>query len=242
MLAGYDHLLRAASRLAWDDAAIDLRADAAAWPRLAGEQRATIRRLLAGFVVAESAVAEQLAPFEAAASDPQLRACFAAQAEDERRHARFFTRAAAEIAGIDSAWGARTLAGADVCALFERELADAALELATGIGDLSAAVSLYHLVLEGVAFHAGQQALLDVITQTGGALPGLQAGVTHVQADERWHVGLGVYCLQTAGAPTADLTASARRAAACWGVEVDVEAVLAVHRRRVALLGARAIL
>lgn len=236
MLAGYDHLLRAARRLAWDEASIDLRPDAAAWPRLAAAPREQIRRLVAGFVVAEAAVAEHLAPFEAAAADAELAACFAAQAADERRHARFFARAAREVCAIGDLPAAQALAGPGVRELFERELPARAGALATGTVGLDGAVSLYHLVLEGVAFHTGQHALLALLDEAG-TLPGLREGVARVQGDERWHVGLGVRCLQDLGAPPAPgLDALAARAAACWAVDVDAEHALAVHRRRLGVL------
>lgn len=239
MLAGYDHLLRAARRLQWDDAAIDLRADAATWPSLPRELRSPILHLIAGFVVAEQAVAEHLAPFEAAAlgDHPDLAACFAAQAADERRHARFFARAGREVCGIPDAEIAGDLAGAELTSLFHDELPARAHELAArGPGCLADAVALYHLVLEGIAFSAAQDALLALLDRSAG-LPGLRDGVARVQGDERWHVGLGVRCLQDASLPpAAELEGLAARAAACWPAAVDAGAALAVHRRRLGVL------
>lgn len=237
MLAGYDHLLRAAARLRWDEAAIDLGVDAAAWPAVAPALRDRIAALVAGFLVAEAAVAEHLAPFEeAAAGDLALAACFAAQADDERRHARFFARAGAEVCGVPDRAAARRLAGDGVRALFEHELPARAAALAAGATDLPGAVGLYHLILEGVAFSAAQHALLDLLDEAA-TLPGLREGVARVQGDERWHVGLGVRCLEDAGAPpAAELDALAARAAACWPADVDAGHALAVHRRRLGVL------
>ena len=82
MIAGYEHFLGLASRLQWDDAAIDLGADAAAWPRLAGAERAALLELIAGFCVGEAGVAQWLGPF-AAAAEPAAAACFRAQERDE---------------------------------------------------------------------------------------------------------------------------------------------------------------
>lgn len=233
VLAGYDHLLRAAQRLDWDDAAIDLAPDAAAWPALPALLREPIAALVAGFCVAEDAVAEHLAPFEAAATDPELAACFAAQASDERRHARFFARVARDVCAVEDP---RALAGPDVVALFERELPARAEALAAGTLALEGAVALYHLVLEGIAFHAGQQALLTLLDEAG-TLAGVREGVARVQGDERWHVGLGVRCLQDASLPpAAELEGLAARAAVCWPAAVDAGAALAVHRRRLGVL------
>jgi ribonucleoside-diphosphate reductase beta chain len=123
-----------------------------------------------------------------------------------------------------------------VCALYEEELPARAAALAAGTTGLDGAVGLYHLVLEGVAFHAGQQALLTLLDETA-TLPGVREGVARVQGDERWHVGLGVRCLQDLGRPAADeLDALAARAATCWPAAVDATAALAVHRRRLGVL------
>ena len=239
MLAGYDHLLRAAERSRWDDRELDLQADAAAWPRLARYNRAPLGRLLAGFCVAERAVAEHLEPFEQQADDPGLAACFAAQAEDERRHARFFTRVARDVMGIDPDAGARELAGPGLGELFEQRLPAMARELAGGTRSLAQAVALYHLVLEGVVFHVGQVSALDLLDHCG-TLPGVRDGVARVQADERWHVGLGVRCLQDFGVEAAGVELAltdAEAAARSWGTDAvprhRIAEVVEQHRRRI---------
>ena len=56
VIAGYQHFLRLASRIQWDAEAIDLSADAAAWPV---DDRIT--EYVAGFLVGEEGVAEHLA-------------------------------------------------------------------------------------------------------------------------------------------------------------------------------------
>jgi len=60
------------ARLQWNPAAIDLTADAAAWPELPPERRRRLLTLLAGFCVAEDAVAVQLTPFADAAREAKL--------------------------------------------------------------------------------------------------------------------------------------------------------------------------
>ena len=50
------------------------------------------------------------------------------------------------------------------------------------------AVGVYHMVLEGVVFTAGQLALLELVDDR---LPGLREGTELVLRDERWHVGFG---------------------------------------------------
>jgi ribonucleoside-diphosphate reductase beta chain len=238
MLAGYGHLLRAAERLQWDEAALDLAPDAEAWRRLARYNRTPLQRLLAGFWVAEHAVAEHLEAFEENADDPELAACFAAQADDERRHARFFGRVAREVMGMDPETEAAAHAGQGVMELFERRLPAMARALSSGERPLSEAVTLYHLVLEGVVFHVGQATALTLLDRAG-TLAGTREGVARVQADERWHVGLGVRCLQDTGVDERmlDRTLSeAAIAARAWETDAvdpgQIAHVVEQHRRR----------
>ena len=60
---------RLVARLQWDPAAIDLAPDARESAELPAERRDRLMTLLAGFCVAEDAVAEQLTPFADAARE-----------------------------------------------------------------------------------------------------------------------------------------------------------------------------
>ena len=93
-----------------------------------------------------------------------------------------------------------------------------AAELAAGRTGLADAIGLYHMLLEGVVFEAGQHALLDDLDD--GALPGVRDGVERVERDERWHIGFGLRCLiETRPSPDLfdDLMAQAEDAAEAWG-------------------------
>jgi ribonucleoside-diphosphate reductase beta chain len=225
MLAGYDHLLAAARRLQWDAEAIDLSADHAP-----GDAR--LAELVGGFVVAEQAVAAQLDPWIAAAGDPLARQCFIVQQGDERRHARFFARVAAEVLDLDAARAAAR-APAPIRELFEQTLPATARALAADAATIGEAVGLYHLVIEGIVFSIGQEALLEHARAQG--LAGTAEGVARVQHDERWHVGLGVLHLQRRGAPV-DVGETVRVALSAWGPAIAtpdrVARALAVHTRR----------
>jgi hypothetical protein len=63
---------RTVARLRWDPAAIDLSGDIRAWRGLRAERRRRLTTLLAGFCVAEDAVAEELTPFSGAARKATL--------------------------------------------------------------------------------------------------------------------------------------------------------------------------
>ena len=82
------------ARLQWNPAAIDMTEDVRARPGLAAERRRPLTTLLAGFRVAEDAVAEELTPFaevarkSSMASNESLVAwVFFLQRRDEQRHA-----------------------------------------------------------------------------------------------------------------------------------------------------------
>ncbi len=233
MIAGYEHFRALARRLQWDEADIDLAVDAAAWPRLPAGERARLEALIAGFVIGEEAVAEELGPFAAAPEDPDAAACFRAQERDERRHAAFFARVATEVCRLEPA-ALRERLAPEFLALFEVRLPAVARALAAGEAELGHAVGVYHMVLEGVAFTAGQLALLELLDDR---LPGLRRGTELILRDERWHVGFGTRCLQDAGVEPDEraLVAEAERAAAAWAAATGPEhaaRVIAMLRRR----------
>ncbi|HEX4258799.1 MAG TPA: hypothetical protein VH089_27175, partial [Streptosporangiaceae bacterium] len=83
MINSYDHFVLLAESLQWDETTLDFGPDQAAWPTLGDGERARVLGLIAGFGIAESAVSEHIEPFEAAASNEWMAACFRAQARDE---------------------------------------------------------------------------------------------------------------------------------------------------------------
>ena len=232
---------RAAGRKQWNEAAIDLVPDARAWLELPDERRQRLKTLLAGFCVAEDAVAEQLTPFAAAARRETLASqeslvawTFSLQRRDEARHARLFDRIAAEVLRLpgetpaERRAAAREYATPAILELFEERLPTMAAELAAGQLGLGEGVSLYHMLIEGVVFNAGTAALLDDLAD--GVLPGVREGVQRIERDERWHVGFGVRCLiesQPSQELIDELVAEAGAGAAAWG-----EAVPAAIRER----------
>jgi len=237
------------AKLHWEPTGIDLAADARAWPELPLERRRRLTTLLAGFRVAEDAVAEHLSPFADVAEhvDTMMMWIFFLQRRDEDRHALFFDRVAAEVLQLPGDTPAERRAAARehvppaLLELFEVRLPAAAADLAarrTGILD---GVRLYHMVLEGAVFTAGQRALLDDLED--GALPGIREGVEHVELDERWHVGFGVRCLTEAQDPETLLDhvlARATQAAAAWGDAVPAatrEFAVTLCRRRLSITG-----
>ncbi|MEA2229874.1 MAG: ribonucleoside-diphosphate reductase beta chain, partial [Solirubrobacteraceae bacterium] len=157
---------RVVARLQWDAAAIDLAPDARAWPELPAERRDRLTALLAGFRVAEDAVAEHLAPFGQAANNSLVAWVLFLQRRDEQRHALIFDRIAAEVLELpgdtrdERRDAAREHAPAAVLELFEERLPAMAGELAAGRTGVASGIGLYHMILEGIVLAAGQHALL----------------------------------------------------------------------------------
>ena len=248
MFTRYDSFVILAETLQWDEATIDFAPDKTAWPVLGDTENARILGLIAGFCIAESAVSGHLGSFQAAASDEWVAACFRAQARDEHRHARFFDRVAAEVAAVPGADIAarrdvlRSLVSPELVALFEERLPAAALRLAEDRDGLTAAVGLYHMVLEGVVLLAGQNAMLDTLDRLSVGLPGVRRGVELVLRDERWHIGFGTRLVQGAGLGHDEveaLLALGQAAAGAWGDLVSPDAAekaARIHRTRLRAL------
>jgi len=233
-----------AGRSRWDADEVDLVADAQLWRRLPPDEAEPIAGLLAGFLVGERAVAADISPFHAQAPTDEVAACFALQALDEDRHRRFFERVHTEVlgeAGDTALRRARQRVPGAFVALFEDELGDAAARLAGDAHGLVPAVALYHGLLEGVVFLAGQAELLARL-EDRGLLAGIAEGVRRVQRDERWHVAFGARLLADAHAPfdAEAFAGEGQRALDAWGPLVRREvgdATLAGLRRRLRASG-----
>jgi ribonucleoside-diphosphate reductase beta chain len=183
-VAGYAHFLSLAERARWDERAVDLRGVAAS---------ADLARRVAGFCVAESAVAAELEPIIAGAP-PDAVACLRAQQRDERRHARYFARLAREVIGEEPD-ALRALADPEWVELFEVRLPAIARS-----GVLREAVGLYHMTLEAQVLKG---ALLELVER---GVPGAEL----VLRDERWHIGFGLRLLSDLGVPEREVLASLR--------------------------------
>jgi ribonucleoside-diphosphate reductase beta chain len=167
------------------------------------------------------------------------------QRRDEKRHATFFDRVAAEVLGLGDAEeerhaAARELAPPAIVELFEERLPAMAAEMAEGRIGLSDGMALYHMTLEGMVLSAGQRALLTELADR--ALPGVREGVYHVELDERWHIGFGLRCMIDAR-PSPELVevvlSEAEDAAAAWGDALPAEVremTIPLARRRMAII------
>ena len=249
MITGYQHFVTLADSIQWDETAIDYTTDRAAWPQLTDDERTRVLGLLAGFCIAEFAVAGQLGSYQAAALDDSMEACFRAQARDEARHARFFDLVAADVAGIPGDTPAQRLdalrdrAAPELVDLFEVRLPETARQLAEEQRDLTSAVGLYHMVIEGVVLLAGQHAMLATLDDLSVGLPGVHKGMELVLRDERWHIGFGSRIVQSAdicNEQAAAMLEQGETAAKVWGDLITADAIetaMRQHRRRLKAAG-----
>jgi ribonucleoside-diphosphate reductase beta chain len=249
MITGYGHFAQLAESLQWDETDIDLSADREAWPQLTGAENAQVLGLVAGFVIAENSVSTQLGAYQMVASDDSMKKVFQAQIRDEVRHARFFDLVAAEVLGVagddrDARRDAlRAHVSDELVDLFEERLPATARRLAEDHEDLTAAVGLYHMVIEGVVLLAGQHAMLDALEGLSVRLPGVRKGMELVLRDERWHIGFGSRIVQTAdiGRDQAEsMLEQGEMAAKVWGDLITPEAIetaMRQHRRRLKAAG-----
>ena len=214
MITGYGHFAQLAESLQWDETTIDLATDIESWTKLDDIEHEQILGLIAGFCIAETSVATHLTSFRAAASNDDMMAeVFAAQARDEARHARFFDRVVSEVVGVpgknldERLEVLRERISTDLVELFEERLPAIAEQVADDHENLTSAVGLYHMILEGVVLTAGQHALLDALEKLSVPMPGMRKGMELVLRDERWHIGFGS---GSSRAPTSSTTTSRR--------------------------------
>ncbi len=249
MITGYGHFVQLAESLQWDETAIDLSADRDAWPQLTEAERAQVLGLVAGFVIAENSVSTQLGAYQLVASDDSMKKVFQAQIRDEVRHARFFDLVSAEVAGVpgDDRDARRDVlreqVSTELVDLFEERLPATARRLAEDHEQLTDAVGLYHMVIEGVVLLAGQHAMLDALESLSVGLPGVRRGMELVLRDERWHIGFGSRIVQTAAIGPEQAEAMlelGEMAAKVWGDLITPEAIetaMRQHRRRLKAAG-----
>ena len=250
MITGYGHFVQLAESLQWDETAIDLSTDIENWGKLEDEEYDKVLGLIAGFCVGEMSVATHLTSFQAAATvEDSMRGCFQAQARDEARHARFFDRVAAEVVGIPGESPGERLdvlrdrVSPELLELFEERLPAIARSVADDHTNLTAAVGLYHMILEGVVLTAGQHALLETVARLSVGLPGVHKGLELVLRDERWHIGFGSRVIQSADVvddEMEELLAQGTKAASAWGdliSSADIAKVEHLHSRRLKSVG-----
>jgi ribonucleoside-diphosphate reductase beta chain len=202
MLLDYGALYNLWERQQWATQDLDFSQDKIDWhERIDAEERYQRLYGLSSFFIGEQKVADELGPIMRAAPTETQRIFLGTQIADEARHVRFFDRFFSEVAVLDDAPDLRQRIEA-----LEEHLSPAFGELFDGLlkprvdrlasepedfHALVEAVTLYHMVIEGMLALTGQHFIIDYNEQEN-TLPGFVEGFSNVARDEHRHIAFGV--------------------------------------------------
>jgi hypothetical protein len=198
----YEDLYARWERGNWSATELDFTEDARQWREEFSEfERTAAIWNYALFFWGEDAVADNLSPYIDAAPREEQKYFLATQQVDEARHAVFFKRFMHEVAGIGDGSMASGLNAVKpqlspgFRKIFERldRMADE-LRADRSPAKLAAAVTLYHLVVEGTLAQPGQHLICSYLEERD-KLPAFREGMQNIQVDEQRHIGFGVKLL-----------------------------------------------
>src|SRR3954471_11307061 len=192
-------------RQQWATQDIDFTQDRIDWhERIPEEERFQRMYGLSSFFIGEQKVAEELGPMMRAAPTEEMRIFLCTQIADEARHVRFFNRFYDEVGVLEATNLQDRLAetsshvNPEFNVLFDEMLKSRVDHLARKPEDLEAlveAVTLYHMVIEGMLALTGQHFILQY-NEEQGTLPGFVEGFNKIARDEHRHVAFGARFLR----------------------------------------------
>ena len=204
-LLDYRQLYLLWERQQWATQDIDFTQDRIDWhERISPEERFQRMYGLSSFFIGEQRVAAELGPMMRAVPDEDMRLFLCTQIADEARHVAFFDRFYSEVGVLESDNLQDRLAetsehlNPEFNELFDELLKRRVDRLAVEPEDLEAlveAVTIYHMVIEGMLALTGQHFIIDYNEQVG-TLPGFVEGFTNVARDEHRHVAFGARFLR----------------------------------------------
>src|SRR3954451_22605264 len=199
-LLTYGELYLLWERQQWQTQELDFSRDREDWnERFDEEERFQRMYGLSSFFIGEQKVAEELGPIMRAAPTEEQRIFLCTQIADEARHVRFFERFYREVGVLESDQLAEMLTQTsehlndNFGRLFDEMLKQRTDRLAVEPEDTEAlveAVTLYHMVIEGMLALTGQHFIMDY-NESEGTLPGFVEGFQNVARDEHRHVAFG---------------------------------------------------
>jgi len=206
-LISYEDLYARWEQGNWSATELDFSEDARQWrEQLSDFERTAALWNYALFFWGEDAVADNLSPYIDAAPLEEQKYFLTTQQVDEARHAVFFKRFMHEVCGLgtgDAAsglnaikpqltWGFRKI--------FDRldTMADE-LRRDRSPAKLSAAVALYHFVIEATLAQPGQHFITSYL-EGRDILPAFREGMQQIARDEQRHIAFGVKLLHDVAA------------------------------------------
>jgi ribonucleoside-diphosphate reductase beta chain len=204
-LLGYRELYLLWERQQWRTQDIDFSQDRVDWhERIPAEERYQRMYGLSSFFLGEQRVAAELGPMMRAAPEEDMRIFLCTQIADEARHVAFFDRFYEEVGVLeadnldDRLREASAHTNASFEQLFDDLLESRVARLAREPEDLETlveAVTIYHMVAEGMLALTGQHFIIAYNEQVG-TLPGFVEGFSMVARDEHRHVAFGARFLR----------------------------------------------
>jgi ribonucleoside-diphosphate reductase beta chain len=204
-LLSYRELYLLWERQQWRTQDLDFSQDRIDWhERIEPEERFQRMYGLSSFFVGEQRVAAELGPMMRACRDEEMRVFLCTQIADEARHVAFFDRFYSEVGVLESDNLQDRLEETSAHlhenfgVLFDDLLRRRVDRLAVEPEDaetLVEAVTIYHMVIEGMLALTGQHFIIDYNEQQG-TLPAFVEGFTNVARDEHRHVAFGARFLR----------------------------------------------
>ena len=199
-LLGYSDLYRLWERQQWRTQDLDFTQDRIDWhERIPEDERFQRMYGLSSFFIGEQKVAEELGPMMRAAPTEEMRIFLCTQIADEARHVAFFNRFYEEVGVLEADNLQERLAetgehvNPEFHVLFDEMLKSRVDRLAREPDDLETlveAITLYHMVIEGMLALTGQHMIIEY-NEEQGTLPGFVEGFNNVARDEHRHVAFG---------------------------------------------------
>lgn len=204
-LLSYQQLYHLWERQQWATQDIDFTQDKIDWlEKIPPDERFQRMYGLSSFFVGEQRVTSELGPMMRAAPTEEMRLFLSTQIADEARHVAFFNRFYEEVGVLESGNLQDRIAETSTHlnpkfhALFDEMLKSRVDRLATEPEDTEAlveAVTLYHMVIEGMLALTGQHFIITY-NEEAGTLPGFVEGFNNVARDEHRHVAFGARFLR----------------------------------------------
>jgi len=204
-LLSYGELYGLWERQHWAVQDIDFTQDRIDWhERIEADERYARMYGLSSFFIGEQRVAAELGPMMRAAPQEDMRIFLCTQIADEARHVAFFDRFYSEVGVLDADGLEGRLAetsehlNPEFTVLFDEMLRARVDRLGAEPEDLETlveAVTIYHMVVEGMLALTGQHFIIDY-NEREGTLPGFVEGFTNIARDEHRHVAFGARFLR----------------------------------------------
>jgi ribonucleoside-diphosphate reductase beta chain len=204
-LLTYRQLYSLWERQHWAVQDIDFTQDRIDWhERIDAEERYARMYGLSSFFIGEQRVTSELGPMMRAAPSEDIRIFLSTQIADEARHVAFFDRFYSEVGVLEAEGLDERLAetsehlNPEFGVLFDELLKGRVDRLAVEPEDLETlveAITIYHMVIEGMLALTGQHFIIDY-NERMGTLPAFVEGFTNVARDEHRHVAFGARFLR----------------------------------------------